>query len=316
MGGHRSLAAFVAELPDLPEQPASGQIRAVPDLVREIALVRLQKPGPRLPRRIGRSREAPIQQFADRLSVQARPPRDRADRNAFPFQFLQHDNLLQLDHPTRASFGKKIGWDFGLLSFRGACPPERIRSPLTGEFCFGAFGEYSLSSNTLPMGLGYVEGYTHNYVRHGCTTLFAALDVATGKAVGRCSKPHRHQEFLAFLRFIDRETPPGLDLYLVLENYATHNHPKISAWLAKRPRFYLHFTPTSASWLSQVERWFALISQRAIKRGSSDSVPHLVQTIKRFIDDYNETAAPFDWVAPADSILKKIERLSMRISGT
>ena len=116
---HRRVAAFVAELPDLPEQPASGQIRAVPDLVREMALVRLQKPRPRLPRRIGRSREAPVRKLADRLAVQARPPRDRADRKAFPFQFLQHDNLLQLQHPTRASFGKKIGWDFGLLSFRG-----------------------------------------------------------------------------------------------------------------------------------------------------------------------------------------------------
>ena len=122
MGGHRGIAAFVAELLDLSEQPASGQIRAVPDLVREIVLVRLQKPRPRLPRRIGRSREAPVQKLADRLAVQARPARDRADRKAFPFQFLQHDNLLQLRHPTRASFGRKIGWDFGLLSFRGACP--------------------------------------------------------------------------------------------------------------------------------------------------------------------------------------------------
>ena len=139
---HRRIAAFVAELLDLPEQPASGQVGAVPDLVREIVLVRLQKPGPRLPRRIGRSREAPVQQLADRLAVQARPPRDGADRKAFPFQFLQHDNLLQLQHPTRASFGRKIGWDFGLLSFRGACPPERIRSPRTGEFYFGAFGEF------------------------------------------------------------------------------------------------------------------------------------------------------------------------------
>ena len=169
---------------------------------------------------------------------------------------------------------------------------------------------------TLPMGLGYVEGYTHDYVRHGCTTLFAALDTATGKVIGRCSKRHRHQEFLAFLRLIDRETPPDLDLHLVLDNYATHNHSKVRAWLAKRPRFHLHFTPTSASWLNQVERWFALISQRAIKRGSFNSVPHLVRTIKRFIDDYNETSAPFVWVATADSILQKIERLSMRICGT
>ena len=142
MGGHRGLAAVVAELLDLPEQPESGQLRARFDLAREIALVRLQTPRSRLSRRIGRSREAPVQMLADRLAVQARPLRDRADRKAFPFQFLQHDNLLQLDHPTRASFGRKIGWDFGLLSFRGACPPERIRSPLTGEFCFGAFGEF------------------------------------------------------------------------------------------------------------------------------------------------------------------------------
>ena len=132
----------------------------------------------------------------------------------------------------------------------------------------------------------------------------------------RCSKRHRHQEFLAFLRLIDRETPPGLDLHLVLDNYATHNHPKIRAWLAKRSRFHLHFTPTSAFWLNQMERWFALISQRAIKHGSFDSVTHLVRTIKRFIDDYTETAAPFVWVATADSILQKIERLSVCIWGT
>ena len=169
---------------------------------------------------------------------------------------------------------------------------------------------------TLPMGLGYVEGYTHDYVRHGCTTLFAALDVATGKVIGRCAKRHRHQEFLSFLRLLDRETPPGLDLHLVLDNYATHKHPKVRAWLARRPRFHLHFTPTSASWLNQVERWFAIISQRAIKRGSFNSVPHLVRTIERFIADYNETASPFTWVATADSILRKLERLSIRICGT
>lgn len=127
---------------------------------------------------------------------------------------------------------------------------------------------------------------------------------------------HRHREFLAFLRLIDRETPPGLDLHLVLDNCATHNRPKVHAWLAKRPRFHLHSAPTSASWLNQMERWFALIRQRAIKRGSSDSIPHLVRTIKGFIDDYNETAAPFVRVATADSILKKIERLSTRICGT
>lgn len=169
---------------------------------------------------------------------------------------------------------------------------------------------------TLPMGLGYVEGYTHDYVRHGTTTLFAALDVATGKVIGKCSKRHRHQEFLAFLRLIDKETPPELDLHLVLDNYATHKHPKVGARLAKRPRFHLHFTPTSASWLNQVERWFGLISQRAIKRGSFDSVAQLVKTIEGFIANHNASASPFVWVATAESIFGKLERLSARICGT
>ena len=169
---------------------------------------------------------------------------------------------------------------------------------------------------TLPMGLGYVEGFTHDYIRHGTTTLFAALDVATGKVIGKCCKRHRDQEFLAFLRIIDRETPPPLDIHLVLDNYATHKHPKVRAWLAKRPRYHLHFTPTSASWLNQVERWFGLISQRAIKRGSFDSVAQLVHTINAFIAQYNAATSPFIWVATAESIFDKLERLSARICGT
>ena len=169
---------------------------------------------------------------------------------------------------------------------------------------------------TLPLGLGYVEGYTHDSIRHGTTTLFAALDMATGKVLGRCTKRHRHQEFLAFLRLVDQETPPELDIHLVLDNYATHTHAKVRAWLAKRPRYHLHFTPTSASWLNQVERWFGLISQRAIKRGSFDSVPQLVKKIDAFIEHYNETASPFVWVATAESIFDKLKRLSARICGT
>ena len=129
---------------------------------------------------------------------------------------------------------------------------------------------------TLPMGLGYAEGYTHDSVRHGTTTLFAALDIATGQVFGQCRKRHRHEEFLSFLRLIDREVPAELDIHLVLDNYATHKHAKVKRWLAARPRFHLHFTPTSASWLNQVERWFGLLSQRAIKRGSFRSVADLV----------------------------------------
>ena len=168
----------------------------------------------------------------------------------------------------------------------------------------------------LPLNLGYVEGFTHDYIRHGTTTLFAALDVATGRVIAKCSKRHRHQDFLVFLNVIDRETPEDLDIHLVLDNYATHKHPKVKAWLAKRPRYHLHFTPTYASWLNQVERWFGLISQRAIKRGSFRSVKELVTQITEFTDKYNATSKPFAWVATAQSILDKVERLSTRINGT
>ncbi len=168
----------------------------------------------------------------------------------------------------------------------------------------------------LPLGLGYAEGYTHDYVRHGTTTLFAALDVANGKVIGKCYRRHRHQEFLAFLRLIDKETPPELDLHLVIDNYATHKHPKVRAWLAQRPRYHLHFTPTSASWLNQVERWFGLITQRAVRRGTFRNVGQLVDTISEFITHHNAGANPFIWVATAESIYEKLERLSTRICGT
>lgn len=168
----------------------------------------------------------------------------------------------------------------------------------------------------LPMGLGYVEGITHDYVRHGTTTLFAALDAASGEVIVQCKKRHRHQEFLAFLGHIDRSVPPDLDVHLICDNYATHKHPKVRAWLARRPRYHLHYTPTYASWLNQVERWFGLITQQAIRRGSFKSVPDLVSRIKRYTEHYNLTARPFKWTATAESILAKIERLCKVIGGT
>ncbi len=127
----------------------------------------------------------------------------------------------------------------------------------------------------LPMGLGYVEGITHDYVRHGTTTLFAALDIANGSVITQCKLQHRHQEFLSFLRHVDAQVPHDLDVHLICDNYATHKHAKIKAWLAKRPRYHIHYTPTYSSWLNQVERWFGLITQRAIRRGSFDSVADL-----------------------------------------
>lgn len=168
----------------------------------------------------------------------------------------------------------------------------------------------------LPMGLGYVEGITHDYVRHGTTTLFAALDVASGEVITQCKKRHRHQEFLAFLNHIDRNVPGDLDIHMVCDNYATHKHPKVRAWLAKRPRYHIHFTPTYASWLNQVERWFGLVTQQAIRRGSFRSVPDLVGRIKQYTEHYNLTARPFVWTATADSIIAKIERLCKVINGT
>lgn len=168
----------------------------------------------------------------------------------------------------------------------------------------------------LPMGLGYVEGITHDYVRHGTTTLFAALDVATGAVFTECKPRHRHQEFLAFLRRLDACVPAELDVHLIVDNYATHKHPKVRTWLAQRPRFHMHYTPTYSSWLNQVERWFGLITQRAIRRGSFSSVKDLVRKIDAFVQNYNRTHRPFVWTATADSILQKIARLCSRISGT
>jgi putative transposase len=168
----------------------------------------------------------------------------------------------------------------------------------------------------LPLGLGYVEGVTHDYVRHGTTTLFAALDIASGKVLTQCKRYHRHQEFLQFLRHIDANVPPELDIHLVVDNYATHKHPKVRRWLAARPRYHVHYTPTYASWLNQVEIWFNIITQRAIRRGTFRRVRDLVANIQSFVKNYNPDARPFVWTATADSILKKIARLCKAIAGT
>lgn len=168
----------------------------------------------------------------------------------------------------------------------------------------------------LPMGLGYVEGVTHTYLRHGTTTLFAALDITSGEVLTQCKARHRHQEFLAFLAHIDANVPTRYDVHLVLDNYATHKHAKVRAWLAKRPRYHVHFTPTYASWLNQVERWFGIITQRAIRRGSFRTVRELVRRIDTFVTHYNAKACPFVWSATAASILAKVTRIAQAISGT
>lgn len=168
----------------------------------------------------------------------------------------------------------------------------------------------------LPLGLGYVEGVTHDYVRHGTTTLFAALNVLDGKVLTQCRAHHRHQEFLAFLRSIDKAVPADLDIHCIVDNYASHKHPKVRAWLAGRPRWHMHFVPTYSSWLNQVERFFSIITSRAIRRGSFNSVRELTSKIDRFVQRYNESSQPFVWTATADSILEKLVRLCGRINGT
>ena len=142
-------------------------------------------------------------------------------------------------------------------------------------------------SRLLPLSPGMPERRTHDYERHGTTTLFAALDIATGKVIGELHRRHRSSEFLKFLRTIDASVPPELDIHLVMDNYGTHKTPTIKAWFARHPRYHLHFTPTSASWLNQVERWFAILSQRQIKRGSHRSTLELEKAIRSFLEVHN-----------------------------
>jgi putative transposase len=168
----------------------------------------------------------------------------------------------------------------------------------------------------LPMGLGYAEGVTHDYVRHGTTTLFAALDIATGQVLTRCKTRHRHQEYLDFLKHVDANVPQDLDIHLVVDNYSTHKHPTVKRWLALRPRYHVHFTPTYASWLNQVEIWFHLITQKAIRRGTFRSVKDLIRKIQAFVENHNKDTRPFVWTATADSILEKVRRLCQLISET
>ncbi len=168
----------------------------------------------------------------------------------------------------------------------------------------------------LPLAPGMAERRTHDYVRHGTTSLFAALDIKTGKVIASCKKRHRHQEFLSFLKQVEKQVPENLEVHLVLDNYATHKTPAIKRWLERRPHWHLHFTPTGASWLNQVERFFGLITERCIRRGTFQSVTELERAIRTYIDAHNKTATPFKWVTDAETILGKIKRLCNRISGT
>jgi transposase len=163
---------------------------------------------------------------------------------------------------------------------------------------------------------GVPERRTHDYSRHGTTTLFAALNIATGKVLGELHRRHRTKEFLDFLRTIEAAVPAKLDVHLVMDNYGTHKTPSVQRWLARHPRFHVHFTPTSASWLNQVERWFAQLTEKQIRRGTHRSTVELEKAIRGYLDVYNRNPKPFVWTKTADQILESIKRFCMRTSNS
>ena len=160
----------------------------------------------------------------------------------------------------------------------------------------------------LPLKKGRCGTFTHDYKRNGTTTLFAALQMLDGKVIGDCMPRHRHQEFIRFLKKIDNETPIDLDLHLVVDNYATHKHPRVKSWLKRHPRFHFHFIPTSSSWLNMVERWFREISDKRIRRGSFQSVQELIKTIEDYLENHNQNPKVFVWSASVNKILTKISK--------
>jgi putative transposase len=164
----------------------------------------------------------------------------------------------------------------------------------------------------LPVAPGVAERRTHTYTRTRTTSLFAALDIATGAVIGKCYKRHRSAEFLDFLKQIDRHMPAGTDVHPVIDNYATHKTAQVKAWLARRPHWHIHFTPTSASWFNQVERWFAELTRKQIQRGVHRSVAELEADIKAFINAYNETPKPYGWIKSADEILASARRFCQK----
>jgi transposase len=167
-----------------------------------------------------------------------------------------------------------------------------------------------------PMRPGLPEGRTHDYKRHGTTSLFAALDIQTGKVIGKCFQRHRAIEFKKFLAIVDKEVPEELDVHLVLDNYGTHKTPAIKRWLARHPRFHLHFTPTGASWLNLVESWFSILTRRQIRRGSHRSTRRLIEAIMNYLDHNNDNPKPFVWTKTADEIIEAVGRFCTQTSNS
>lgn len=166
----------------------------------------------------------------------------------------------------------------------------------------------------LPIKKGRCGTMTHDYKRNGTTTLFAAIDMAEGRVISTCMEKHRHQEWIKFLKLIDQETPPDLDLHLIVDNYATHKHAKVKAWLKRHPRFHMHFTPTSSSWLNVVEGFFSKLTQQRLRRGVFKSVAELKEAITNYIDEHNQNPKPFVWTATAQKIIEKVGRARLALN--
>ena len=172
------------------------------------------------------------------------------------------------------------------------------------------------TQKSLPIYPGRLGTMTHDYKRHGTTTLFAALSVTDGTLIAQCQQRHRHQEWIKFLITIDRETAPEFDLHLIVDNYATHKHPAVKAWLKKHPRFHVHFTPTSSSWLNLIERWFRDLTQKRLRRGVFKSVAQLIQAIEEYVEHHNEYPKGFVWTKKAGDILEKVKRARITLNKT
>jgi len=185
-------------------------------------------------------------------------------------------------------------------------PPEKALVLCVDEKC--QIQALDRTQPGLPMKRGRCGTFTHDYKRHGTTTLFAALNVLDGKVIGDCMPLHRHQEFIRFLKRIDQETPTGLKLHIIVDNYSAHKHPRVRSWLKRHPRFEMHFTPTSSSWLNLVERWFAYLTQKRIRRGSFHNVPSLIEAIYDHIDNNNQNPHIFVWTASVERIMNKIAK--------
>ena len=185
-------------------------------------------------------------------------------------------------------------------------PPEKALVLCVDEKC--QIQALDRTQPGLPMKPGRCGTFTHDYKRHGTTTLFAALNVLDGKVIGDCMPLHRHQEFIRFLKRIDQETPSALNLHIIVDNYSAHKHPRVRSWLKRHPRFQLHFTPTSSSWLNLVERWFAYLTQKRIRRGTFHNIPALIKAIQDYIENNNQNPHVFVWTASVERIMNKIAK--------